>query len=53
MPLFKRKSSRKLIDEKISLVDYTDINFGVEKKSLTCNFSELPHWLQDNVDILT
>ncbi|CAG8735947.1 33279_t:CDS:2, partial [Gigaspora margarita] len=21
-------------------------------KSLTCSFSELPHWLQDNVDIL-
>ncbi|CAG8791503.1 24388_t:CDS:1, partial [Racocetra persica] len=21
-------------------------------KSLTCNFGDLPHWLQDNVDIL-
>ncbi|CAG8534576.1 22470_t:CDS:2 [Cetraspora pellucida] len=56
MPLFKRKPHQNLIDEKMSLMnnsDYTDTNFDVENKSLTCSFSELPHWLQDNVDVLT
>ncbi|CAG8530492.1 15766_t:CDS:2 [Dentiscutata erythropus] len=56
MPLFQRKSSPNLLNEKMSLVnniDCIDNNFGSENRSLTCSFSELPHWLQDNVDIIT
>ncbi|KAF0450710.1 putative hemolysin-III channel protein Izh2 [Gigaspora margarita] len=56
MPLFRRKLSPNLTSEKMSLVndnDRIENNFDAENRSLTCSFSELPHWLKDNVDILT
>ncbi|CAG8513436.1 44341_t:CDS:2 [Gigaspora margarita] len=33
--------------------DRIENNFDAENRSLTCSFSELPHWLKDNVDIIT
>ncbi|RIB19078.1 hemolysin-III related-domain-containing protein [Gigaspora rosea] len=56
MPLFRRKLSPNLTSEKMSLVNDNDCvedNFDAENRSLTCSFSELPHWLKDNVDIFT
>ncbi|CAG8608633.1 12443_t:CDS:2, partial [Gigaspora rosea] len=57
MSLTQRKFSSNLINENKAFlrndVDYKNTNSDIKKKSLTCNFDELPHWLQDNVDILT
>ncbi|KAF0378309.1 putative hemolysin-III channel protein Izh2 [Gigaspora margarita] len=57
MSLTQRKFSPNLINENKTIlrndVDYKNTNSDIKKKSLTCNFDELPHWLQDNVDILT
>ncbi|CAG8456063.1 276_t:CDS:2 [Diversispora eburnea] len=33
--------------------DFYWFKWGAVSKSLTCSFTELPHWLQDNYDIFT